>query len=82
MVGFEEWNYKNKNVLKVLYNELIYMSLKYKIEIIDNINTYNNFLKMMYNESSKTVLSEELFPEYYDIFYHSDGYEDYKVYQI
>lgn len=82
MVEFNEWKNKNKHVLIHLYNNLYIIAKKYNINIINNDITYNNFLKMMYNESSKEVISRELFPEYRDIFYHSKGFENYNVFDI
>ena len=82
MVNFNEWSYENKHVLKYLYYKLLVLSNKYKIHIINNENTYNNFLKMMYHSSSKQLISRELFPEYYDIHYHSSGSETYKIFDV
>jgi len=82
MLDFNEWFNQNKYVLEYLYNRLCILSNKYKIHIIDTENTYNNFLEMMYHSSSKQVISRDLFPEYYDVHYHSDGHEKYKVFNI
>lgn len=82
MVEFNEWVYKNKYILRYLYTKLLVLSNKYKIEIINNQNTYNSFLKMIYNSSSKKIISRELFPEYYDIHYYANGSEKYKVFDV
>jgi len=82
MADFDEWSKKNKHVLKSVYYKLLVLSNKYKIYMINDANTYNNFLKMMYHSSSKQVISRDLFPEYYDIHYHSPGSEKYKVFDI
>jgi hypothetical protein len=82
MFDFNEWKLKNKYILIYLYNNLYEMAKQYDIKIINNDVTYNNFLKMMYNESSKEVISRELFPEYYDISYHSKGYDSYNIFDI
>jgi hypothetical protein len=82
MVEFSEWNYQNKHILRYLYAKLLILSNKHKIQIINSENTYNNFLKMMYHSSSKKILSRELFPEYYDIYYHANGSEEYKTFDL
>ena len=74
------WYKLNKNILQYLYNLLINLSKdRYKIKIIDNKNTYNNFIIMMYNESSKTTVDRELYPEFFDKKFNSSGYNKYKI---
>jgi hypothetical protein len=82
MNDFNTWYKINKNVLKHLYYELINISKDNDIIIINNNKTYNNFLKMMYYESSKKVINKIEFPEYFYNRYNSKGYEKYKILNI
>ena len=74
------WYKLNKNILQYLYNILIKLSNdRYKIKIIDNKNTYNNYIIMMYNESNKGIVDRELFSEFFNKKYNSFGYEKYII---
>jgi len=82
MHNFDLWYKKNKNVLIHLYYILIDISKSYNIIIIDNNNSYNNFLEMMYNESSKMVIDKILYPEFFYKRYNNDKYQNYKILNI
>lgn len=82
MHDFDLWYKKNKNVLIHLYYILIDISKSYNIIIIDNNNSYNNFLYMMYNESSKKVIDKILYPEFFYKRYNSKEYHNYKILNI
>ena len=82
MHDFDSWYKTNKNALIHLYHILIDISKSYNIIIIDNNNSYNNFLEMMYNESSKMVIDKILYPEFFYKRYNSNGCENYKILNI
>ena len=77
--NFEIWFKKNGNALEKLYYSLLVLSKSYGILLKDNDNTLNNFILMMYYESDKTVIDENLFPEYFNVKYNSIGYEKYRI---
>lgn len=79
MSDFNHWFKINKNALEHLYHHLIDISLSYGIKLIDNQDTINNFIYMMYNESSKRVINKELYPEFFYKKFNSRGYEEYKI---
>ena len=82
MYDFNLWYKINKNALNHLYYELINISKNYNIIIIDDNNSYNNYLEMMYNESSKRVINKTLYPEFFYKRYNSNGYQNYKILKI
>ena len=51
MTDFEDWYEKNKDELKLAYDELIKLSSEYGIELVDSTNTYAEFIRMMFQES-------------------------------
>ena len=65
MVEFTFWYEINKNALEHLYYKLIEISKSHGIQIIKRQITVNDFIYMMYNESSKQIIDEELYPEYF-----------------
>jgi len=65
MVEFTLWYEINKNALEHLYYKLIEISNEHGIQIIKRQSTVNDFIYMMYNESSKQIIDEELYPEYF-----------------
>lgn len=65
MNSFEDWFEVNKYALKNIYDKLIELSKDCGIIIINNQNSINNYLRMMYNESNKDVINYELYPEYF-----------------
>ena len=67
MVSYENWLYHNRPLIEHLYYYLIDLSNSYGIQIIDNDNTINNFIKMMYNQSNKIIATKDYFPEFYAI---------------
>ncbi len=79
MNDFNTWYIENKNVLSHLYIELIDISKRNGINIIENKNSYKNFLNMMYNESYKEIIDKDLFPEFFYKKYNSEGYEEYQI---
>jgi len=66
MSYFHYWYENNIGALEHLYDELIKLSKSYGINIIDNQQTINNFIKMMYNESDGQIIKKNLFPEYFN----------------
>lgn len=73
------WEKYNIIALEHLYNKLIDIAQGRGITLFDNEYTYRNFIKMMYNESDKTVINYDLFPEY-DISREDDSiYEEYII---
>lgn len=56
MDSFEEWSQMNKIILKHLYYKLFDICKSYGINMIDDQNTINNFLNMMYYESNKEII--------------------------
>ena len=65
MLSKKEWFYKNQELLECLYNTLIHMSKSYGIKIIENQNSINDFITMMYNESGHYyILPRNLYPEF------------------
>jgi hypothetical protein len=66
MVEFNKWCNKNEIVLKYLYYKLLSICDDYNLKLIDNEKCYENYLKMMYNSSSKSIIDKTLFPEFYD----------------
>jgi hypothetical protein len=82
MYNFENWYKINMNVLIHLYYILIDISKSYNIVIIDNNNSYNFFLEMMYNESTKNVIDKIFYPEFFYNKYNSKICKDYKILNI
>jgi hypothetical protein len=64
MDAIENWVENNFIVLVHLFHKLIEISNLYKINVINNQDSFNNFLLMMYNESDKTSINPDLYPEY------------------
>jgi len=79
MDNFDCWYSSNKSVLDVLYYKLIILSKSYGIIIKNNNNSYNNYLYMMYNESTKENIDRNLYTEYYYKKYNSPGYDEYTI---
>lgn len=59
MDAIENWVENNFIVLVHLFHKLIEISSLYKINVINNQDSFNNFLLMMYNESDKTSINSE-----------------------
>jgi len=76
------WINININVLNHLYYKMIHVSKIHGINIIDTQQSFDNFVYMIYNESSREVINRESHPEYFDIMYNSSGYEDYEITDI
>jgi hypothetical protein len=66
MVEFNKWYDKNEVVLKHLYFKLLNICTDYNLELIDNDKCYENYLKMMYHHSDKSIINKNLFIEYFD----------------
>jgi hypothetical protein len=64
MDHMEFWVENNFIVLVHLFNKLIEISSNYKLNVINNQDSFNNFLLMMYNESDKSIINPDLYPEY------------------
>jgi len=79
MCEFDLWYKMNENILMYLFYELIKISKKYNIHLLDDNNSYNNFLIMMYNESSKEVIDKNMYPNFFYKKYNKNGYEKYKI---
>ena len=75
----EMWFKKNQYALEKMYYNLLKISKDYGIILKDNNDTIDNFIYMMYNESNKSVINENLYPEYFNKKYNSTGYEKYKI---
>jgi hypothetical protein len=82
MDKYDNWINININVLNHLYYKMIQISKIHGINIINTQESFDNFVYMMYNESSREVINRQLYPEYFDIMYNSSGYEDYKILDI
>ena len=65
MNNFDEWYNINKGVLVYLYNKLFIISKNYDINLINNDETFENYLDMMYNLSNKKVIDKELYPHFF-----------------
>ena len=65
MDKFNIWYEINKNALAHLYFKLIKISKSHGIKIINNQESMDDFIYMMYNESSKKIINYELYPEYF-----------------
>ena len=68
MDNIEIWVESNFIVLVHLFHKLIEISSNYKLNVINNQESFNNFLLMMYNESDKTSINHEYinYSEYYN----------------
>ncbi len=56
---FEDWQYANEKILNNLYDILVDISKSHGINIIQNDQSYNYFLKMMYLQSTKEIIPYE-----------------------
>lgn len=65
MNNFDDWYNINRGALIYLYNKLFIISKNYGLFLIDNDNTYESYLEMMYNLSNKEVIDEEYYPEFF-----------------
>jgi hypothetical protein len=79
MSDLDRWFKINRYALKHLYYHLLDLSTSYGIKIIHNQETINNFIYMMYYESSKRVINKELYPEFFYRTFNSKGYEKYLI---
>ena len=82
MDNFDNWAYINIDVLNHLYYKMIQISNIHGIKIIDAQSSFDNFVYMVFNESSKKIINRELYPQFFDRIYNSDGYQDYKILEI
>ena len=64
VVNINIWEKYNSIILEELYNVLLNLSSDHGLLLINDENTYDNFINMMYNESDKTIIDYNLFPEY------------------
>jgi hypothetical protein len=51
MTDFKSWINRNSSILEELYYKLIEISHNNGIQLIDNKNSFQEFLLMMFNES-------------------------------
>lgn len=65
MNNFDEWYNINKGALVYLYNKLFIISKNYDINLINNDNTFENYLDMMYNLSNKDLIDKEYYPHFF-----------------
>ena len=63
--SLEEWFEINRNALEYLYYQLLDISSSHGITIIVDEISKDNFIRMMYNESSGDIIDEKLFPEFF-----------------
>jgi hypothetical protein len=59
--NIEFWFKHNKHLLEHLYYYLINLCHKHNIKLIPSKELANNFIRMMYNESLKTIIDKELY---------------------
>lgn len=78
-IQFKLWFKINKNALNVLYKDLHKICLSYNIILYNNEDTYNNYIRMMFNESNKILIDKKLYPEYFNLKFNSNGYQNYKI---
>ncbi len=62
---YDYWLSKNRNALEYLFEELINISSSYGINIYDDDESAENFIKMMYYESNGGTINKRDFPEYF-----------------
>jgi hypothetical protein len=79
MTNFVNWYKFNKNSLKFLFVKLNIICNSYGINILNNKDAFNNFLMMMYQESNKEVINEELYPEFFNIKINLPGFQNYTI---
>lgn len=77
MSSFNVWYSTNKYALIYLYDKLFSICEYYNIYLINNRETFYNFLNMMFHESKKELIDKKLFPEFFN-----NGYEKYKITDI
>ena len=79
MTNFDNWYKINKNALKYLFVELRNICYKYNIYLINNNNSFNNFILMMYQESNKEIINKELYPEFFNTKINMPGFDNYLI---
>jgi hypothetical protein len=65
MNDYDYWYNTNKAALIYLYNKLFIISKNYGINLIDNEDTFESYLEMMYNLSNKKVINKEDYPQFF-----------------
>ena len=65
MHEIDYWIQTNFNVLVHLFKKLIVISNSNGIQLIDNQSSFDNFLYMMYKESSHSYIDKNLYPEFF-----------------
>ncbi len=68
MNNFDTWYSINERALIYLYNKLFVISKNYDINLIDNENTFESYLNMMYNLSNKKLIDKEFHPHFFQDF--------------
>ena len=79
MTTFNRWYKINRGVLNYLYNKLFIISKSYGVNLIDSQETFDNYIDMMYNLSNKEVIDKRLYPEFFDLKFNSNGFQNYKI---
>lgn len=57
-ITYKEWTTFNKKALQLVRNTLDRICKLYGIKLINDKDTYNSYLKMMYNESSNELYDD------------------------
>ncbi len=55
--SFQYWKKKNESVLEMLYKDLIDKARHMGMKIYDDDESYQNFVKMMYDESNGEIVN-------------------------
>lgn len=63
--NFNIWFSTNKNAIEHLYYKLINMSKLYGIKINNTQQAKDDFISMIYNESSGQLINKQLYPEFF-----------------
>jgi hypothetical protein len=79
IVNINIWEKYNIIILEELYNILIDISKKHGLILFNSEDSFKNFIKMMYNESSKKIIDYNLFPEYNITIEDDNIYDEYLI---
>ena len=66
MEDFNLWYKTNKNALGHLYFKLINMANLYGIQLNNTQRAKDDFICMMYHESSKQLINKKLYSEFFN----------------
>lgn len=73
-----KWYYGNKDTLHYLFEYLIDLSKQYGIILKENNESFNYFIEMMYYESNKMIIKNQLF--FSEFCKQNDEMDIYKIY--